>query len=193
MSVAVLLSLGSKGDDVAFVQGRLVDQGFDPGPIDGDFGPVTDAAVRSFQQARGLDVDGVVGPQTLAALGELGAGQPGPETQPVSTLVELGLTAEQEFGLTVSECSAPGAPTRWAPVHSGHAATSLHFQGRAFDTSGPAEAMEAFAARAAEAVASLAELIHNPNASVKNGQAVDPSFWGDATWSAHVDHVHVAV
>ena len=190
MSVAVALSVGSKGDDVAFVQGRLAEQGFDPGPIDGDFGPVTDAAVRSYQQARGLDVDGVVGPHTLVALAELGAS----ETQPVVyTLVELGLIAEQEFGLTVSECSAPGAPTRWAPVHSGHAATSLHFQGRAFDTSGPAEAMEAFAARAAEAVASLAELIHNPNGSVKNGEPVDPSFWGDITWAAHADHVHVAV
>lgn len=50
-------------------------------PVDGLYGPVSRAAVRAFQKKRGLVVDGIVGPQTLGALGirrEAGASKPAP-------------------------------------------------------------------------------------------------------------------
>jgi|SRR5882672_2274288 len=54
---------------VKAIQRTLKDAGFDPGPLDGDFGPATHAAVVSFQAARRLVIDGEVGPTTARALG----------------------------------------------------------------------------------------------------------------------------
>ncbi|HEX3540078.1 MAG TPA: peptidoglycan-binding domain-containing protein [Acidimicrobiales bacterium] len=62
------LQINAKGDAVKQLQGLLKAAGFDPGGIDGDFGPLTEGAVEKFQQAHGLTVDGVVGPQTWGAL-----------------------------------------------------------------------------------------------------------------------------
>jgi len=55
---------------VTLLQQLLIDNGFDPGDIDGDFGPNTESAVREFQTVFGLEeVDGIVGQKTWAALG----------------------------------------------------------------------------------------------------------------------------
>src|SRR5262245_19150906 len=51
------------------IQQALVAKGFDPGEIDGEYGPITQAAVAEFQRAVGLVVDGAVGPETAEALG----------------------------------------------------------------------------------------------------------------------------
>lgn len=59
------------GDDVATLQQRLLDLGFDPGRCDGIFGASTDAALRDFQRNVGLRADGTLGPGTLRALEQL--------------------------------------------------------------------------------------------------------------------------
>jgi len=44
-----VLQIGSRGPEVAAIQEKLANAGFDPGPIDGIYGPLTQAAVDSFQ------------------------------------------------------------------------------------------------------------------------------------------------
>ncbi len=64
-----LSRVGSRGAEVKAIQQRLTDLGLFSGKIDGIFGPVTEAAVKKFQKQKGLAVDGIAGPKTLAALG----------------------------------------------------------------------------------------------------------------------------
>jgi peptidoglycan hydrolase-like protein with peptidoglycan-binding domain len=59
---------GQRGFDVAALQFLLSTRGFGPGGFDGGFGPNTAAAVRRFQTAVGLTVDGIAGPATIRAL-----------------------------------------------------------------------------------------------------------------------------
>ncbi|MEJ2007579.1 MAG: peptidoglycan-binding protein [Acidobacteriota bacterium] len=56
------------GDDVEAVQRALVQAGIAV-DVDGIYGHLTEAAVRRFQQKKGLTADGVVGPATRSALG----------------------------------------------------------------------------------------------------------------------------
>jgi N-acetylmuramoyl-L-alanine amidase len=59
------------GDDVAALQQRLLDMGFDCGRVDGLFGVETDEALRDFQRNVGLVADGTCGPATFKALNQL--------------------------------------------------------------------------------------------------------------------------
>lgn len=63
-----LIRSGDKGPQVEALQRRLLVHGYDPGKVDGIFGPRTLGAVKGFQKAKGLKVDGIVGPKTQAAL-----------------------------------------------------------------------------------------------------------------------------
>ena len=59
---------GGGSEGVRGLQRRLRGDGFSPGPIDGRYGPLTEGAVRRFQAAHGLQVDGIAGRRTLHGL-----------------------------------------------------------------------------------------------------------------------------
>ena len=65
-----VLRNGSKGASVKALQILLIGNGFSCGNCgaDGDFGSATDGAVRKFQKAKGIGVDGIVGPATWGKL-----------------------------------------------------------------------------------------------------------------------------
>ena len=68
-SVETLSKMGSRGDEVVKIQTRLKQWGYLKGNVDGIYGRQTEEAVRYFQRKNGLKVDGIAGPQTLAAIG----------------------------------------------------------------------------------------------------------------------------
>lgn len=65
----VLVKEGCRGEAVATVQTLLIEQGYLVGEADGVAGAATANAIRSFQRAHGLKVDGVCGELTFAELG----------------------------------------------------------------------------------------------------------------------------
>ena len=69
-----------RGDDVAELQRRLGQLGFDPHWVDGILGPRTHKAIQQFQQNVGLGDDGVVGRATVDALDRLARGTAGQVT-----------------------------------------------------------------------------------------------------------------
>jgi N-acetylmuramoyl-L-alanine amidase len=65
---------GSTGEQVRVIQDKLKRWGYYDGAVDGIFGSATEKAVRYFQRTNGLTEDGVVGTDTLAALGIFSTG-----------------------------------------------------------------------------------------------------------------------
>ena len=58
----MILKLGSRGNEVKALQEKLNLK------ADGIFGPITEEAVKDFQRANGLEVDGIVGANTISKL-----------------------------------------------------------------------------------------------------------------------------
>ena len=58
----MVLKLGSRGNEVKVLQEKLNLK------EDGIFGPLTEEAVKDFQRSNGLEVDGIVGANTLSQL-----------------------------------------------------------------------------------------------------------------------------
>jgi murein DD-endopeptidase MepM/ murein hydrolase activator NlpD len=81
--LVVTVQQGSSGEAVKAAQTQLNAAGAGIA-VDGTFGPATDAAVRAYQGANGLGVDGQVGPQTWQSLvGGGGGGTPSGHALPL--------------------------------------------------------------------------------------------------------------
>lgn len=57
-----------RGDDVAELQSRLTQMGFDCGRVDGIYGARLESGVKEFQKSVGISVDGKCGPATIISL-----------------------------------------------------------------------------------------------------------------------------
>jgi peptidoglycan hydrolase-like protein with peptidoglycan-binding domain len=64
----VYLARGAQGELTRRLQLRLIEAGFEPGKVDGDFGPKTERALTAFQASAGLAADGELTGATWAAL-----------------------------------------------------------------------------------------------------------------------------
>ena len=88
---------GSSGEQVRVIQDKLKRWGYYDGAVDGIFGSATAKAVRYFQRSNGLKEDGIVGENTLRALGifETDGGTSGAAAQDATvTLLARVISAE---------------------------------------------------------------------------------------------------
>lgn len=112
------------------IQQALAAAGFDPGPQDGKLGPRTKAAIRAYQQANGLAVDGIAGPNTQAKLrGGGSTASAAPEAAAQDAYPQFGwLYADAELGPVLRRAAAEGwsdtrlegevQKTAWWKTHS---------------------------------------------------------------------------
>ena len=104
-----LLRRGSKGEGIKELQRRL---GMPEDEIDGMFGPNTEAFVRQFQRKNNIKIDGIVGPETRAALEpNNNQGMAAPSTQssePEAWLSDGG--ASLEPGMPITDAMKPYLP-----------------------------------------------------------------------------------
>lgn len=77
-----LTRLGDQNATVTQIQNILCSNGYPTGGVDGIFGEKTRQAVIAFQSSQGLQADGIVGPQTWAALMKLSTPTVAPTIKP---------------------------------------------------------------------------------------------------------------
>ena len=192
---ALLLTSGRlmRGDDVATLQERLVVLGLLPGPVDGVFGPLTDAALRELQRSLGVEADGVCGESTRRAMDALARAVGGGDPWALRQQAEVADAGLSLAGKVVVLDPAHGG------IDRGVAAHGLHEDDVAFDVAtrtaarlrtigvepvltrdvydGPNDVTRA--ARAAEVGADVVLSIHSDGSASPHASGVATFFWGD--------------
>ena len=80
---------GSTGEAVRTIQSKLKNWGYYDWAVDGIYGSQTVRAVKYFQRTNGLKEDGIVGAQTLKALGMPNTGESSSQTADVELLARV--------------------------------------------------------------------------------------------------------
>jgi N-acetylmuramoyl-L-alanine amidase len=182
-----------RGDDVSALQERLVVLGLLAGPVDGVFGPLTEAALRELQRSLGLEVDGICGPTTLRAMDALARAVGGGDPWALRQQAEVADAGLSLAGKVVVLDPAHGG------IDRGVAANGLHEDDVAYDIAGrtatrlrpigvePVLTRDApfgpddvtRAARADEVGADVVISIHCDGSASEHAQGVATFFWGD--------------
>ena len=121
-----ILKRGSSGPDVLTLQTTLKQLGFDPNGVDGTFGPGTQAAVIAFQKAKGLTADGMVGPNTMAAL-QSSAAVAGANVSAAAATATASVAAPPTTGLPAVNCTPAQASRMFPGVPMTNIQTNLPF------------------------------------------------------------------
>ncbi|WP_313341951.1 peptidoglycan-binding domain-containing protein [Stenotrophomonas sp.] len=124
-----MLTPGERGTEVEALQNKLIQAGYtgkDGQPLTADkhYGPNTEHAVREFQQANGLTVDGKAGANTLGALAAV-ASQQGPQAAAAAAPVVPTAPTQAAPTQAPATQAAPTAPTRDAATPATATATDL--------------------------------------------------------------------
>lgn len=105
-------------DTVKQAQEQLSAMGHDAGPADGIIGPKTQAAVKEFQQSKGLQASGQLDSQTLAAL-QTGGSESTPRGQSSGSQSSSGQSmSSQPSGAPSSSNASPSRDTQSAAPSS---------------------------------------------------------------------------
>jgi uncharacterized protein (TIGR02594 family) len=112
------LAPGAEGRAVTALQAALASHGFDPGGIDGEYGPLTSAAVSNFQRASNLPVTGMADLATLQKLGvSADTDRPSSDTPSEQTMPQdiLKVLIDALVLKQTGTPAAPATPTTPAP------------------------------------------------------------------------------
>lgn len=191
----LLLAQGHRmrGDDVAALQERLVVLGLLAGPVDGVFGPKTDASLRELQRSLGVAGDGICGPVTLRAMAALARAVGGGDPWALRQQAEVAGSGMSLAGKVVVLDPAHGGVDRGVVANGLHeddvaydvaARTAVRLRATGVETvltrdrwSGPSDRQRATLAD--EAGADVVVSIHCDGADSPAASGVATFFWGD--------------